>query len=96
MGPYKIRISVDKIKGKGSCSLGLKKGDKFWFKEEGSEFCLWAQNAIFPFVSSLRYGASFPWEKNPDVAYACCPDPYNTVVFKIERIKNRQKKGAKR
>ena len=91
MNPHKIKITVDKIKGKGICSLGLKKGDKFWFREEGSDFCLWAQNAIFPFITALRYGGSFPWEKNKDVAYACCPDPYNSVVFKIERIRRKQK-----
>jgi len=90
MEAYKIRISVDKIKGKGICPLGLKKGDKFWFKEEKGDFCVWAQNAIFPFISAMRYGAAFPWEKNPDTAFACCPDPYNTVVFKIARIKRKR------
>ncbi len=90
MAPYKIKITVDKIKGKGICSLGLKKGDSFWFREEESQFCQWAANAIFPFVAALKYGGSFPWEKNKNIAYACCPDQYNTVVFKIERI-NRKK-----
>jgi uncharacterized repeat protein (TIGR04076 family) len=91
MAAYKIRITVDKIKGKGICSLGLKKGDRFWFNEKKGGFCAWAQNAIFPFVAALSYGASFPWEKNPDVAHACCPDPDNTVVFKIERVRKGRK-----
>jgi len=92
MSAYKIRITVDRVKGKGICSLGLKKGDKFLFREEGADFCLWAQNAIFPFITAMRYGARFPWENNPDVAYACCPDPYNTVVFKIERLRKKARK----
>jgi uncharacterized repeat protein (TIGR04076 family) len=34
----------------------------------------------------LEFGGSFPFEKNPDVAYAACPDGDNPVVFEIRRV----------
>ena len=52
-------------------------------EETHCDFCSWAHNAIFPFIQALKYGGNFPWEKEKGTAMACCPDPYNTVVFKI-------------
>jgi len=34
---------------------------------------------------SSKLGGAPPREEDPDVAFACCPDPYNTVVFKLTR-----------
>jgi len=37
--------------------------------------CIGAWNAIAPYLTSLRHGASFPWEKEEGVATIHCPDP---------------------
>jgi len=37
--------------------------------------CLGAWNAIAPYITALRYGANFPWEKEKGVATIHCPDP---------------------
>ncbi len=81
-----IKITVTEIRGRGTCDAGIKVGDSWLVDEFNAPFCAWAYNAIFPFVTGMMYGAKFPWEKDSKVAFACCPDPHNSVVFKIERL----------
>ncbi len=37
--------------------------------------CMGAWNSIAPYLTALRLGASFPWEKEEGVATIHCPDP---------------------
>jgi uncharacterized repeat protein (TIGR04076 family) len=37
--------------------------------------CLGAWGAIAPYVTALRFGASFPWEEEEGLATIHCPDP---------------------
>ena len=85
MEPKGIIIEVTEIRGGGRCSYGLKVGDRFEAREEGADFCVWAHQALFPFITALKFGGTLPWEEDPDFAFACCPDPHNTVVFKLTR-----------
>jgi uncharacterized repeat protein (TIGR04076 family) len=79
-----IKATVDSVAGK--CPLGNRPGKKFVIKRTTpAGMCLSAFNAVSPAIQVLRYGGSFPWEKNPDVAYISCPDHLNRTVFKIER-----------
>lgn len=48
--------------------------------------CAAAYNSIHPYIRVLEFGGSFPFEKDPDVAYAACPDGDNPVVFEIRRV----------
>lgn len=84
---YDVTITVTKITGIGICPVNHKVGDTF--KVTGAErvdgLCGWAYHAILPFLTVLRYGGEFPWEKNKDVATVCCPDPNNSVVFELRR-----------
>jgi uncharacterized repeat protein (TIGR04076 family) len=80
----KIRITVDSVAGK--CPLGCKPGMEFMIaRTTPAGMCLSAFHSIQPAIEVLRYGGSFPWEKNPDEADICCPDHLNRTVFKIER-----------
>lgn len=85
MKQYGIKITVTEVRGKGCCEFGIKVGDSWVFDEKNVQFCSYAHTAVFPFVCAMKYGAVLPWEPDQNVAYACCPDPHNTVVFKIER-----------
>ncbi len=89
---YRIKIKVVDIRGKRVCSSGLKVGDMFEINENGQPvpviFCGWAFVTLWPFITSLRYGGTLPWEKDPDKAYVSCPDPDSTVVFEITREKD--------
>ena len=37
--------------------------------------CMGAWNSIAPYLTALRMGANFPWEKEEGVAIIHCPDP---------------------
>lgn len=81
---YKIKITVDSVAGK--CPLGNVPGKEFVIERTTpAGMCLSAFNSLSPAIQVLRYGGSFPWEGDPDVAYLCCPDHINRTVYKIER-----------
>lgn len=81
---HKIKITVDSVEGK--CPLGNRPGREFLVERTTpAGMCLSAYNSIASAIQVLRYGGSFPWEKNPDIAYVGCPDHLNRVVYKLER-----------
>jgi uncharacterized repeat protein (TIGR04076 family) len=81
----KIKITMDSVAGK--CPSGNALGNEFLIERTTpAGMCLSAFNSISPAIQVLRDGGSFPWERNPDVAYFCYPDHLNRTVFKIERI----------
>jgi uncharacterized repeat protein (TIGR04076 family) len=84
MNYSRIKVTVDSVAGK--CPLGNRPGKEFIIERTTpAGMCISAFNAINPAIQVLRYGGSFPWEKNPDEAYICCPDHINRTVFKLER-----------
>ncbi len=86
---FKINIKITKILGNGICPMGHKVDQTFlvddFKKPEG--LCSWAFNSIYPFLTVLRFGGTFPWSQKPDQVEICCPDPANPVVFELKRIK---------
>lgn len=47
--------------------------------------CLGAWNAVAPYVTALRFGANFPWEKEKGVTTIHCPDPKG-ITLRLERV----------
>lgn len=83
---YEVSIRV--ISQKGKCEAGHKVGDKFRIADKTpSGMCAWAFYSIFPFVSALQFGGSFPWEEDKDTTTVACPDPTNPVVFELKRLR---------
>jgi len=78
----KVKIEVIEVRGKG-CDYGLEVGDVFIIDENYCNICMWAATAIFPLVQILKYGGSFPESEDPYSCVACCPDAYDTVVFRM-------------
>ena len=71
---------------KGICSAGHKVGDEFIISEKTpADMCSWAFYALYPFSTVLRFGASFPWERDSFTSIVACPDPENPVVFELRR-----------
>ncbi|MFC2005916.1 TIGR04076 family protein [Chloroflexota bacterium] len=76
------------ISQKGTCAAEHKVGDQWVIGSKTPEgMCLSAFNAMFPSLRVLRFGGSFPWSSDPDVATAACPDAQNPVVFELRRIR---------
>jgi len=76
------------VSQKGTCGAEHKVGDQWVIGNKTTEgICLSAFNALFPSLRVLRFGGSFPWSSDPDVATAACPDAQNPVVFELRRVR---------
>ena len=51
-----------------------------------SGFCQGAFMDISRFVSGLRFGANYPWMKQPGTVICSCFDGLRPVIFKLERL----------
>lgn len=75
------------ISQKGTCEAQHKVGDEFVIGEGiPPSLCSWAFHTIFPCAQVLRFGGSFPWEKDRNKTTVACPDAENPVVFELKRI----------
>ena len=75
------------ISQEGTCESGHRTGDEFIIGITTPEgMCSWAYHTIFPFAEVLRFGGTFPWEKDPDKAIVACPDAENPVIFELRRV----------
>jgi uncharacterized repeat protein (TIGR04076 family) len=83
------------VKVNGECSAGHRVGEEFdltLFSEEADKtyrtpnVCGFLYNAIFPYLVTLQFGGTFPWEKDKDKFLAGCPDNYKVVV-EIKRVR---------
>jgi len=82
---YKVNVRV--ISQKGTCEAGHKAGDEWLVGEKTPEgLCILALGSLLPFITALMFGASFPWEKDPDMTTVACPDAENPVVFELRRL----------
>ncbi|MBD3404160.1 TIGR04076 family protein [candidate division GN15 bacterium] len=83
---YDIKITL--ISQLKKCPAGHKVGDTWTvgrYTPEG--MCLGAFSSLLPYITTLRYGGSFPWEKDPDKATFCCPDAEVVNAFRLERVR---------
>ncbi len=82
---YEIVAKV--LSQKGYCGAEHKVGDQWVIGSKTPDgICLSAFNALFPSLRVMRFGGAFPWETNPDVTTAACPDAQNPVVFELTRL----------
>lgn len=76
------------ISQEGHCAMGHKVGDRFVMADKTpSGMCSWAFYSLFPFLTVLQFGGSFPWENDRDKTTVACPDPTNPVVFELQRLR---------
>ena len=85
-----FKIIAKVIKKEGQCDAGHQIGDEVVFNGTTVEgkICIHALYSFLPKVFAMRYGATFPWLKDPDTAAHACPDAWNPVVFEIRRVRN--------
>ena len=82
---YKL---VGKITGlKGECSWGHKVGDEIELSMHNTGgLCGFFYHDVFPRLSVLQLGGSYPWG-DPDVVNVECPDRWNCLAMELRRIK---------
>ena len=83
---YDISIKIV-TEGKEPCHAGHNVGEEWILKGKTPEgLCSTAYNALYPMAWALQYGATFPWQEDPDVMRISCPDPSVNLVFELRRI----------
>ncbi|MEW6606379.1 MAG: TIGR04076 family protein [bacterium] len=85
--PALIKFMVKVQKETGRCFYGYKEGDQFEFDglTTVGGFCGAAYHTIFPSLFALRFGATFPFEKEEKVIHTTCPDG-GKISFEIRKI----------
>lgn len=79
-----VRMRVISIAGK--CPNGHCVGEEHFVKSKTpAGICLGAFSSCLPYLTALRFGASFPWEDEEGVITIGCPDHINRVVWRLER-----------
>ena len=80
-GTVRMRI----IDIKGTCPNGHRIGQE-WIVESHTPrgICLGSFGACLPYLTALRFGASFPWEDQKGAITIGCPDHINQVVWRLE------------
>ncbi len=78
-----VRIT---IKG-GHCGSGIHETGQVFVVRRTTPggLCMGAWNAIAPYLTALRYGANFPWEKEAGLITVGCPDPEG-ITIELRRI----------
>lgn len=78
---------------RGKCHAGHRVGEQInltVFDEDkpvrGIDLCPFFMNNLFPYLCVLQFEGRFPWEPEPNVFVACCPDVENRVTIRIERV----------
>lgn len=82
----KVIAEVVEVRGTGECSAGHKVGDRFVFTQHApAGLCSWALGALLAPVAVLLNNGSFSWAPEGEPTTWCCPDPTETVVFRLVR-----------
>ena len=66
MSQNEVTIEIVDILLKGECSHGHKIGEKFELPDDRGKICSAAYHTIYPYITGLQFGASFPWEEDPE------------------------------
>lgn len=90
---YDVRITlVSQLK---KCPAGHRVGDQFAVgRHTPTGMCMGAFGALLQYITTLRFGGTFPWESTPHTGTFCCPDPKVVNVFRLERIKPDDREGV--
>jgi uncharacterized repeat protein (TIGR04076 family) len=81
---YDVMIKL--IGNQRPCHSGHKIGDEWEFNYmTPGGMCGLAFNALYPVALAFQFGATFPWQEDPDVITVSCPDAEVVNVFEIRR-----------
>ncbi len=84
---YDVRITL--VEQTKKCHNGHKVGDE-WVVERFTPagMCMGAFSSLLPYITTLQFGGSFPWEKTEGAGLFACPDHRVCNVFRLERIED--------
>jgi len=82
---YPVRMRI--IEVRKACPHGHRVGDE-WLVDGSTPagICMGSFGACLPYLTALRFGASFPWEDREGTIAIGCPDHVNQVVWRLDRV----------
>jgi uncharacterized repeat protein (TIGR04076 family) len=84
-----VRMTIVAIDG--GCPSGHQIGEQYLVEgRTPAGICMGSFNACAPYLTALRFGASFPWESEEGVITIGCPDHVNQVVWRLERVREQR------
>jgi uncharacterized repeat protein (TIGR04076 family) len=84
-GAHKVRMRIIEVTKK--CPRGHTVGEE-WVVDGATPggICMGSFSSCLPYLTALRFGASFPWEKQEGTITIGCPDHVNQVVWRLDRL----------
>jgi uncharacterized repeat protein (TIGR04076 family) len=80
-----VRMRIESIVG--TCPNGHQVGEEYVVGNKTvAGICMGSFNSCAPYLTALRFGASFPWEKEEGTFTIGCADHINQVVWRMERV----------
>ncbi len=84
--PKQYEVVIKLLGNRNPCHVGHKIGDEWVFNYfTPPRLCGLAYNALYPSALALQFGATFPWQEDPDVVIISCPDAGVNNVFELRR-----------
>ncbi len=88
---WDLRVTVESIEGRSVCGLAV--GDYFELTQSsrltlpaGRHFCIYALASVLPLLAAKQRAlADDDWLGHE--ALACCPDPEERLVMRIDRLR---------
>ena len=87
MAKREYKVIIELVRNQNPCHSGHQIGDKWEFDYmTPSGMCGLAYNALYPVALALQFGATFPWQTDPDVIEISCPDGEVNNIFELRRV----------
>ena len=81
------------VSGNTVTNCSMKPGSEFTSDGSGNKpdgFCPHAWDSIFKNVHLLTWGGGYPETIGEGISFGVCPDGLRPVIFKLERIKDKE------
>jgi uncharacterized repeat protein (TIGR04076 family) len=85
MKAHAVKMQIISIAG--GCPNDHQVGEEYLVENlTPAGICLGSFSACLPYLTALRFGASFPWEQEEGTITIGCPDHVNQVVWRLDRV----------
>jgi uncharacterized repeat protein (TIGR04076 family) len=71
--------------------MGHKPGEKWLVgRTTPAGLCVGAFASLLPYLTTLKFGGSFPWEAREGEGTFSCPDHANANAFRLRRLERKR------